>query len=72
MQNRSACFKITFKSNVTIKGRGVGHHFGLCQRGAKGLIDKGKTYKEVLSFYYPKTYIETYENFSKKVNDDTL
>lgn len=36
-------------------GCGDGHHIGLCQWGAKNLIDQGWKLKKVLSFYYPKT-----------------
>lgn len=36
----------------------VGHGVGLSQRGAKYAISIGKTYPEVLSFYYPGTTIK--------------
>jgi stage II sporulation protein D len=41
-----------------LKGRGWGHKVGLCQWGAKGMADKGKKYKYILEYYYPKTKIE--------------
>lgn len=41
--------------SITFKGKGLGHQLGVCQWGAKGMIDKGYTYKEVLDFYYPGT-----------------
>ena len=44
--------------NFIFKGRGWGHKVGLCQWGAKGMADKGKKYKSILSHYYPKTKIE--------------
>jgi stage II sporulation protein D len=34
-------------------GRGYGHGAGLCQWGAKALADKGRSYTEILSHYYP-------------------
>lgn len=34
-------------------GRGYGHGAGLCQWGAKALADRGWTYREILSHYYP-------------------
>jgi stage II sporulation protein D len=40
------------------KGRGWGHKVGLCQWGAKGMAEKGKTYKEILAYFYPGTTIE--------------
>jgi stage II sporulation protein D len=39
-------------------GRGWGHKAGLCQWGAKGMAEKGKNYKKILSRFYPKTEIE--------------
>ncbi|MDR1400957.1 MAG: SpoIID/LytB domain-containing protein [Endomicrobium sp.] len=45
------------------KGEGWGHKVGLCQWGAKNMADKGKTYIQILSYYYPGTKVEriTYE-----------
>jgi stage II sporulation protein D len=42
-------------------GKGWGHGAGLCQCGAKGMAEKGKKYPKILSFYYPKTKIESVE-----------
>ena len=39
---------------LLIRGRGHGHHIGLCQWGALFLIKQGWNYKNVLRFYYPK------------------
>ncbi|MCP4129950.1 MAG: SpoIID/LytB domain-containing protein [bacterium] len=33
-------------------GRGLGHGIGLCQWGAQGMALEGKSYKEILRFYY--------------------
>lgn len=53
---KSFCFSLQKKQKtVTIKGRGYGHHIGLCQWGARQMVDKGWTYKGVLRFYYPGT-----------------
>jgi stage II sporulation protein D len=45
------------------KGNGWGHKVGLCQWGAKNMAKKGKTYKQILNYYYPGTKVEkiTYE-----------
>jgi stage II sporulation protein D len=40
------------------KGRGWGHKAGLCQWGAKSMAEKGKTYKEILAYFYPGTIIK--------------
>lgn len=36
---------------------GVYHRVGMNQYGAKGRADKGQTYQQILSFYYPNTQI---------------
>jgi stage II sporulation protein D len=38
---------------VIFSGRGSGHGVGLCQAGAEELAREGKSYHEILSFYYP-------------------
>ena len=40
---------------VFIKSRGAGHGVGMCQHGAIGMARRGKTYKEILAFYFPGT-----------------
>lgn len=40
--------------SVTFTGRGYGHHLGLCQWGARQMVDEGWNYKEILQFYYPQ------------------
>jgi stage II sporulation protein D len=49
----------TNANKIYFKGRGWGHKVGLCQWGAKGMAEKGKTYCEILSHFYPGTKIET-------------
>jgi stage II sporulation protein D len=43
------------KDVVHIKGRGYGHHLGLCQWGAREMVRDGADYRKVLDFYYPGT-----------------
>jgi len=38
-----------------LHGYGAGHGVGLCQTGASHMGEAGKTYKEILDFYYPGT-----------------
>ena len=40
---------------VILRGHGWGHGVGLCQIGAAVMAASGKTYREILSFYYPGT-----------------
>ena len=45
------------QTNETVRftdGRGFGHGVGLCQYGAQGLARDGRTWAEVLAFYYPE------------------
>jgi len=37
---------------ITINGKGSGHGVGLCQWGAMNLSAKGKSYNEILDFYF--------------------
>ena len=51
---KSFCYSVNHKSNrIIIDGYGFGHHLGLCQWGAREMIRKGYTYKDILRFYYP-------------------
>jgi stage II sporulation protein D len=44
-------------SQIIFSGRGSGHGVGLCQAGAEEMAREGKSYREILSFYYPGTEI---------------
>lgn len=53
---RSFWYTITKKDQkIIIKGRGYGHHKGLCQWGAREMVRQGYDYKSILQFYYPQT-----------------
>jgi len=39
--------------NILLKGRGYGHHLGLCQWGAREMVRDKWDYKKVIQFYYP-------------------
>lgn len=53
---KSFCFTVHKKGDsIIFKGRGYGHHLGLCQWGAREMVRRGKSYREVLQFYYPST-----------------
>lgn len=54
---RSYFFDITSSAKgIEIQGRGIGHHLGLCQWGAREMIRQGYDCKEALTFYYPGTH----------------
>ncbi|MFC2091306.1 SpoIID/LytB domain-containing protein [Elusimicrobiota bacterium] len=42
-------------------GRGWGHAVGMCQWGAKGLSETGRSCKYILRFYFPGTRIEQWK-----------
>lgn len=51
---KSTWFTVKRRGHTVIfEGRGYGHGVGLCQWGARGMADKGKTAAEILQFYYP-------------------
>ena len=40
---------------LTIRGHGYGHGHGMSQYGAEGAALKGKSYRQIIGFYYPHT-----------------
>jgi stage II sporulation protein D len=40
---------------IVFNGRGSGHGVGLCQVGAEVMGEEGRSYREILAFYYPGT-----------------
>ncbi len=58
----STNFTIAADSDTLIlEGKGYGHGVGLCQWSALEMAKKGKSYREILSFFYPGTEIRLYE-----------
>jgi stage II sporulation protein D len=45
-------------SGFVFDGKGAGHGIGLCQDGAAAMGEMGRTYREILAFYYPNTSID--------------
>jgi stage II sporulation protein D len=39
--------------HMILEGAGQGHGIGLCQRGAKGMADKGSGFRQILDHYFP-------------------
>lgn len=44
--------------NYIIKGGGYGHGIGMSQNGANEMAKYGKTYEEILKFFYPGTQVQ--------------
>jgi SpoIID/LytB domain protein len=50
---RSSLFIVDVRDGAaTFRGAGFGHGVGMCQTGAVGLAEAGKSYREILSHYY--------------------
>ncbi|MEN2766652.1 SpoIID/LytB domain-containing protein [Ornithinibacillus xuwenensis] len=52
----------------TMKGKGYGHGVGMSQWGAHFMGVQGKSYREILSFYYPGTTIMDISSEALKIN----
>jgi stage II sporulation protein D len=46
--------------NICITTRGFGHRVGMSQYGAEAMAIDGKSYEEILAYYYPGTTLSTY------------
>lgn len=59
----STNFEVTRDNGTFVfEGKGYGHGVGLCQWSALEMAREGKTYREILSFFYPGTVIKLYED----------
>lgn len=59
----SSCFALTdLGEQVRIVTKGLGHGFGLSQNTAELMAADGKSYKEILQYFYPGAKIEAAEN----------
>lgn len=53
---RSSLFVVEMQSGSAVfRGAGFGHGVGMCQTGAVGMAETGKSYREILRHYYPGT-----------------
>ena len=44
-------------SNFVFRGRGFGHGLGLCQEGAHVMAERGASYRQILTKYFPSTHV---------------
>nr|HPM41288.1 SpoIID/LytB domain-containing protein [bacterium] len=57
---KSTWFEVEMKGGeVVFTGRGYGHGVGLCQWGAKAMAEAGRSYRDILKFYYPDSELVT-------------
>jgi len=55
---RSTSFVMTAVGNhITITTKGFGHRVGMSQYGAEAMASQGKTFQEILSYYYRNTQL---------------
>ncbi len=55
---RSSLFVVEVHAgSATFHGAGFGHGVGMCQTGAIGMAEQGKSYREILRHYYPGTVL---------------
>ena len=45
--------------DIQFEGYGMGHGVGLCQYGAQEFAGRGKSFEEILSWYYPQATLHT-------------
>ena len=45
------------KDNFILTGGGFGHGVGMSQCGANAMAQAGKTYRDIILFYYPTTEV---------------
>ena len=55
----SANFTLSIGEKVTIRTKGYGHGVGMSQYGAHAMALTGKTYREILAWYYPGTSLSS-------------
>ena len=55
---RSTDFQIDIADDITITTNGYGHGVGMSQYGANEMAKEGKTYEEILKYYYKNVELE--------------
>ena len=56
----SACFEVLVNTDgqIVLRGGGNGHGIGMSQYGARGMAEKGHSYKEILDYYYENIVVK--------------
>jgi stage II sporulation protein D len=64
---RSTDFQMEKKGKqITVTTKGYGHGVGLSQYGANGMAEEGKSYKEIVNYYYKGIEITDYKPIADK------
>ena len=55
-----SCFEVVVNTDgqIVLRGGGNGHGIGMSQYGARGMAEKGYSYKEILDYYYENIIIK--------------
>jgi stage II sporulation protein D len=60
---RSAFFSVIVDGDsILLKGRGYGHGVGLCQEGAIAMAEEGRSFLQIIDFYYTDVIITDIKN----------
>ena len=51
---------IAIGRDIVLQGKGYGHGVGLCQWGTKVQAEQGKSFTEILGYYYPGVQVRDY------------
>jgi len=54
---------IALGRNIVLQGMGYGHGLGLCQWGTKVQAERGRSFSEIIQYYYPGVEIRNYRTF---------
>jgi len=61
-----------WNNTVTLSGHGYGHGHGMSQWGAYGAAKQGRTWQQILAFYYPSTKLANLGNRNIRVRLDVV
>jgi stage II sporulation protein D len=63
---KSTLFAVAVDTSwARFSGRGYGHGVGMCQWGAKGMAEQGRTARQILEFYYPGTVLSRLDRIAR-------
>ncbi|HWO98817.1 MAG TPA: stage II sporulation protein D [Bacillus sp. (in: firmicutes)] len=68
LQLRSTDFNWTRKGDqIIITTKGYGHGIGMSQYGANGMASEGKSYQDIVTYYYQGADVSSYDSFLPKL-----
>jgi len=68
MKVKSTSFSLAESNGrVAIRGEGFGHGVGMCQVGAKSMAENGKSFHQILKYYYPLAQLSTLSSIARSL-----